>query len=81
MSLIKSELLEILVCPADKADLVELKKEEKLECTKCGRKYPVRDGIPVMLIDEAEMPKNPRKNKNEMEDTHIDQELPPEVKD
>jgi uncharacterized protein YbaR (Trm112 family) len=32
---------------------VEL-KENKIVCKKCGKKYPVRDGIPVMLIDEAE---------------------------
>ena len=46
------ELLKILACPACKAD-VEL-KEERIVCTKCGRKYPIRDGIPVMLIEEAE---------------------------
>lgn len=56
MPLIKKELMELLVCPADKADLVELENEKKLQCTKCGRKYPVKDGIPVMLIDEAELP-------------------------
>ncbi|MBL7084728.1 MAG: Trm112 family protein [Candidatus Omnitrophica bacterium] len=46
------ELLKILACPACKAD-VEL-KENKIVCTKCGRKYPIRDGIPIMLIEEAE---------------------------
>lgn len=46
------ELLKILACPACKAD-VEL-KENKIVCTKCGRKYPIREGIPIMLIDEAE---------------------------
>ena len=46
------ELLKILACPACKAN-VEL-KEEKIVCTNCGRKYPIRDGIPVMLIEEAE---------------------------
>jgi uncharacterized protein YbaR (Trm112 family) len=50
--MIDKELLDILACPACKAD-VEL-KEEKIVCTKCGRRYPIRDGIPVMLIDEAE---------------------------
>ena len=47
-----AELLKILACPACKAS-VEL-KEEKIVCTKCGRKYSVRDGIPIMLINEAE---------------------------
>ena len=52
VEMIDKELLDILACPACKAD-VEL-KDEKIVCTKCGRKYPIRDGIPVMLIDEAE---------------------------
>ena len=61
MSLIKKELLEILACPVDKQPLKELENEMKLECVSCGRKYPVKDGIPVMLIDEAELPAD-RKN-------------------
>lgn len=56
MGLISEKLREVLVCPADKGDLVELEEEKKLECKECKRKYPVKDGIPVMLIDEAEMP-------------------------
>jgi uncharacterized protein YbaR (Trm112 family) len=46
------ELLRILACPVCKAD-VRL-EEQKIVCIECGRKYPVRDGIPIMLIDEAE---------------------------
>ena len=46
------ELLSILACPACKAS-VEL-KDNKLHCTKCKRKYPIKDGIPVMLIEESE---------------------------
>jgi uncharacterized protein YbaR (Trm112 family) len=46
------ELLDILVCPACKA-AVRL-EEEKAVCTECGRKYPIRDGIPIMMIDETE---------------------------
>jgi uncharacterized protein YbaR (Trm112 family) len=50
---IPKELLEILVCPVCKADL-ELKPDESgLKCTKCKRVYPVRDNIPVMLVDQA----------------------------
>ena len=56
MSMLKKELLDILVCPVDKKPLKELEKDMKLECSACGRKYPVKDGIPVMLIDEAELP-------------------------
>lgn len=57
--MIDRELLEILACPACKAD-VKL-EAEKIVCTKCGRRYPIKDGIPIMLIDEAEMPNNDRK--------------------
>lgn len=52
--MVPEELLKILACPACKAD-VEL-KGQKIVCTKCGRRYPVKDGIPIMLIDEAELP-------------------------
>jgi uncharacterized protein len=50
--MIDKELLAILACPACKQD-VEL-KDNKICCVKCGKKYPIRDGIPVMLIEEAE---------------------------
>lgn len=56
MVLIKQELMEILVCPVDREKLIELTAAGRLECTKCGRRYPVRDGIPVMLVEEAELP-------------------------
>ncbi len=45
-------LLDILVCPDCKSG-VKL-QNERLVCTKCGKSYPVRDGVPVMLIEEAE---------------------------
>ena len=45
-------LLDILACPACKGN-VEL-KDNKIVCQQCGRKYPIKDGIPVMLVDEAE---------------------------
>ena len=52
---ISKELLEILVCPLCKAT-VELKPDGSgLKCVKCKRVYPVRDDIPVMLIDEAKV--------------------------
>ncbi|MGH3649352.1 MAG: Trm112 family protein [Acidimicrobiia bacterium] len=54
MSLIDPTLAEVLVCPVDKADLTEDVQSERLECTECGRRYPVRDGIPIMLVDQAE---------------------------
>jgi uncharacterized protein YbaR (Trm112 family) len=50
---ISDDLLEILACPACKAK-VELKPDGSgLKCAECKRVYPIRDDIPVMLIDEA----------------------------
>lgn len=54
MSLIDETLARLLVCPVDKADLIEDVDEQRLVCTDCGRRYPVKDGIPIMLPDEAE---------------------------
>lgn len=47
------ELLEILVCPKCKGDLEYRSEPESLVCHACRLVYPVEDGIPVMLIDEA----------------------------
>ncbi len=52
--MIDKELLEILACPACKAPVVQ--QDDRIVCTACGRRYPIRDGIPVMLIEEAETP-------------------------
>ena len=50
---ISPDLLEILICPACRAK-VELKSDlSGLRCVSCHRLYPIRDEIPVMLIDEA----------------------------
>ncbi|MFN7949617.1 MAG: Trm112 family protein [Blastocatellia bacterium] len=50
---VSPDLLEILVCPACKAK-VELKADGSgLKCIACHRVYPIRDEIPVMLVDEA----------------------------
>ena len=50
-------LLDILACPACKGKIVHVETEQKLACQgECKRRYPIRDGIPVMLIDEAELP-------------------------
>jgi uncharacterized protein len=59
LSLIDPELADVLVCPVDKADLTENVEAMRLECTECGRRYPVRDGIPIMLADQAEGGPNP----------------------
>ncbi len=54
--MIDKELLNILACPLCKT---EVKLEgDKIVCSSCGRRYPVKDDIPIMLIDEAELPES-----------------------
>ena len=50
--MIDQDLLRILACPSCKGDVKE--RDDKIICMKCGLKYPIRDGIPVMLINEAQ---------------------------
>jgi uncharacterized protein YbaR (Trm112 family) len=54
--MIDDELLKILACPACKSD-VKL-ENNRIIClnSKCGLRYPIKDDIPIMLIDEAEKP-------------------------
>jgi|HubBroStandDraft_1064217.scaffolds.fasta_scaffold196793_2 uncharacterized protein YbaR (Trm112 family) len=47
-------LLEILACPEDKGPLLYFEDEDTLYNPRLRRRYHIRDGIPVMLIDEAE---------------------------
>ena len=51
--LIDEELLAIMQCPACTGTLTERAEPPALVCSECGLQYPVRDGIPVMLIEEA----------------------------
>ncbi len=50
---LNKELLQILACPKCKGDLELLGQEEGLKCAACALVYPIREEIPVMLIDEA----------------------------
>lgn len=50
---INDELLDILACPSCKTP-VELVRDQWLVCGECGRKYPIRDDIPVMLVEEGD---------------------------
>ena len=47
------KLLSILVCPVSKAPLTYDEEKQELHCKASGLAYPVRDGIPVMLEEEA----------------------------
>jgi uncharacterized protein YbaR (Trm112 family) len=50
---IDRKLLEILACPKCKGDLILKKDEDGLICKTCELIYPIKDDIPIMLIDEA----------------------------
>jgi uncharacterized protein YbaR (Trm112 family) len=50
---LSKELLEVLACPKCKRDVGLDEKKGGLICDRCGLLYPIRDGIPVMLADEA----------------------------
>jgi len=52
-------LLEILVCPDCKGSLTVDQDHDELICNGCGLIYPVRDDIPIMLVDEARRPEPP----------------------
>ncbi len=52
---VSQELLDILVCPLCKAPVELTPGGEGLKCSQCRRVYPIRDDIPVMLIDEAKI--------------------------
>jgi uncharacterized protein YbaR (Trm112 family) len=60
--MIDKELLDILACPLCKTEVIL--ENDKIVCTNCGRRYPVKDDIPVMLIDEAELPQDQNKGVN-----------------
>lgn len=47
------ELKEILACPRCKGPLAFHEERSEIECERCRLAYPIRDGIPVMLVDEA----------------------------
>ncbi len=54
--MIDKDLLEILACPACKSPVIE--EGDRIVCAaqECGLRFPVREGIPVMLVEEAEKP-------------------------
>ncbi len=55
MASIDPKLLDILACPAPHHAPV-VQEGDVLVCTECGLRFPIRDGIPVMLLDEAQQP-------------------------
>lgn len=51
--MIKQELLEVLACPKCKGEIRVSKDENYIVCDSCRLLYEIREGIPVMLVDEA----------------------------
>jgi uncharacterized protein YbaR (Trm112 family) len=51
--MIDPQLLEILACPVCKTDVKLTADDTGLKCVQCHRVYPIKDDIPVMLVDEA----------------------------
>jgi len=57
--MLDQKLLEILACPACETRPPVRLVGDRLVCDQCGRRYPIRDGIPIMLVEEAETPAAP----------------------
>jgi uncharacterized protein YbaR (Trm112 family) len=58
---VDAQLLEILACPdTHHAPLTYDEQAQTLTCTECGRVFPIRDGIPVLLLDEAAADRVPK---------------------
>lgn len=54
---IPKDLMEIVACPVCKTPVKLMESNAGLKCGKCHRVYPVRDEIPVMMVDEATLEK------------------------
>jgi uncharacterized protein YbaR (Trm112 family) len=52
--MLNRELLKILCCPKCKGDLAYEEQKQTLTCVKCGKVYPVKNDIPIMLVDDAQ---------------------------
>ena len=49
---IPREIFDILACPLCKSDLTYTKDKKNLVCVKCKRKYPIKEGVPILLPDK-----------------------------
>ena len=53
--MLSQDLLDIIVCPACRKDLTYSEVKQTLTCTGCHRIYPIKDGIPILLVEEAKI--------------------------
>lgn len=51
---LSKDLLELLVCPKCKGEITLLDDNSALVCPSCRLRYPIKDDIPIMLVDDAE---------------------------
>ena len=51
--MVPQDLLDMLVCPVCKKPLTLKDERQSLKCGECRRVYPIRDDIPILLVDEA----------------------------
>jgi uncharacterized protein YbaR (Trm112 family) len=56
LPMISPELLGILRCPMDPSQTHLRLEGERLICERCGLKFPIKDGFPVLVVEEAELP-------------------------
>ena len=75
-TLVPAELLAIMQCPACAAGLEENPEPPSLLCQGCGLRYPVIDGIPSMLVDEATPTRNAPDTENPPDQPTPDQPAP-----
>jgi uncharacterized protein YbaR (Trm112 family) len=55
--MLHADLLDILRCPMDPHRQTRLTEDnDRLLCPRCGLKFPIKDGFPVMIVEEAELP-------------------------
>jgi len=54
--MISPDLLDILRCPMDPSNTRLTLEGERLCCQRCGLKFPIKDGFPVLIAEEAELP-------------------------
>jgi uncharacterized protein YbaR (Trm112 family) len=54
--MVSQDLLDILRCPLDPSRTRVTLEGDRLVCQRCGVRYPIKDGFPVMVIEEAELP-------------------------
>ena len=56
MNMISPDLLAILRCPMNPSRTRLLVQDDRLVCERCALKFPIKDGFPVLVVEEAELP-------------------------